>query len=46
MTRAQLFPAALIVLDVGAAAVYAVDGDARRAIYWLAAAVLTVVVTF
>lgn len=46
MTRATVFPALLIVLDVGAAVVYALDGDIRRAIYWLAAAVLTVVVTF
>ena len=46
MTRAQLFPAALIVLDVAAAVVYAVDGDVRRVVYWLAAAVLTAAVTF
>ncbi len=46
MTRAQVFPVVLIVLDVGAAVVYGVDGDVRRAIYWTAAAVLTVVVTF
>jgi hypothetical protein len=41
-----VFPAALIVLDVAAAVVFAVEGDARRCVYWLAAAVLTVVVTF
>ena len=46
MTRAQAFPAALIVLDVAAAVVYAVDGDVRRVVYWLAAAVLTAAVTF
>lgn len=46
MTRAQLFPALLILLDVAAAVVYAVDADARRCVYWLAAAVLTTVVTF
>jgi hypothetical protein len=46
VTRAQVFPALLIVLDVAAALVYALDADARRAIYWLAAAVLTAVVTF
>ena len=46
MTRAQAFPAALIVLDVAAAVVYAVDGDVRRVVYWLAAAVLTFVVTW
>jgi hypothetical protein len=36
MTRAQVFPAALIVLD----------GDGRRVVYWLAAAILTAAVTF
>jgi 5-enolpyruvylshikimate-3-phosphate synthase len=33
-------------LDLAAAIVYAVEADVRRAIYWLAAAVLTVVVTW
>jgi hypothetical protein len=46
MTRAQAFPALLIVLNLAAAVAYAVDADVRRAIYWLAAAVLTAVVTF
>lgn len=46
MTRAQVFPAVLIALQVGAGAVYALDGDARRAIYWLAAAVINAAVTF
>ena len=41
-----MFPALLIVLDMGAAAIYALDGDVRRAIYWLAAAILTAAVTF
>ncbi len=36
MTRAQLFPATLIVLDLGAAVAYGVEGDWRRAVYWLA----------
>lgn len=31
MNAAHLFPALLIALDVGAAVVYGVDGDARRA---------------
>lgn len=44
--RAQIFPITLIALDVGAAAVYALDADWRRAIYWFAAAVLTSCVTF
>jgi len=46
MRWAQAFPAALIVLDVAAAVAYGLEADVRRCIYWLAAAVLTVVVTF
>ena len=46
MSRVDLFPAALIVLNMGAAAMYGLDGDWRRAVYWTAAAVLTAVVTW
>jgi hypothetical protein len=46
VTRAQCFPALLIVLDLAAAVVYAVEPDWRRATYWTAAAVLTFAVTF
>ena len=46
VTANRLFPIALIVLDVGAAIVYAETLDWRRSIYWLAAAVLTACVTF
>lgn len=42
----KLFPVALIVLDVGAAVVYAVAGDYKKAVYWIAAAVLNITVTF
>ena len=42
----KLFPVSLIVLDVCAAIVYAIDADIRRFIYWIAAAVLTATVTF
>ena len=41
-----IFPIALIILDVGAAIVYACGGDIKKAIYWIAAAVLNVCVTF
>ena len=41
-----IFPLLLIALDVGAAAIYAVNKDIRMTIYWLAAAVLNVTVTF
>jgi hypothetical protein len=40
-----MFPVLLILLDLGAAAVYLCGGDYRRAIYWLAAATLTACVT-
>jgi len=42
----RIFPTVLIVLDVAAAIVYAAHGDWRKAVYWLAAAVLTVTVTY
>ena len=42
----HLFPCLLILLDIGAAVVYGCQGDIRRAVYWIAAAVLTVTVTF
>ena len=41
-----IFPVILIVLDIGAAFVYLLSKDFRRFIYWIAAAVLTVTVTF
>jgi hypothetical protein len=42
----KLFPIALIILDLGAAIAYAAQGDVRRAVYWIAAGVLTSTVTF
>lgn len=42
----KLFPSILILLDFLAAAVYLWDGDYRRTVYWLAACVLTITVTF
>lgn len=41
-----IFPIALIVLDIGASLVYGINGDVRKTIYWLAAAVLNITVTF
>lgn len=46
MTTQQFFPTILIVLDVMASFVYAIDGDWRKVVYWLAAAILTTVVTY
>lgn len=46
MKPQHIFPALLIVLDVGAAIMYATAGDVRKTVYWIAAAVLNIVVTF
>jgi len=45
MKAKYIFPALLILLDVGAAIVYAIKSDWRMTIYWVAAAVLNVCVT-
>jgi hypothetical protein len=42
----ELFPSILILLNIGAAVVYGFNGDVRKCIYWIAAAVLTACVTF
>lgn len=43
----KIFPTTLIILDVLAALGYAVlDGDWRKFIYWISAAVLTASVTY
>lgn len=41
-----IFPIALILLDVGAAIMCIIGKDYKRAVYWLAAAVLNICVTF
>jgi hypothetical protein len=41
-----IFPIFLIVLDFGAAIVYAFNKDFKMALYWIAAAVLNCCVTF
>jgi hypothetical protein len=41
-----IFPLLLIGLDVGAGIVYATQGDWRKTVYWIAAAVLNIAVTF
>lgn len=43
MTR--VLPLVMVALSVGAACVYALDGDWRHMVYWLAAGVLTLAVT-
>ncbi len=46
MQSKYIFPVLLIILDVGAAVVYAVNKDYKMTVYWLAAAVLNITVTF
>lgn len=41
-----IFPLTLIGLDICAALVYAFNKDFKMAVYWIAAAVLNVCVTF
>lgn len=46
MDKTKIFPVVLIALDVGAGIVYAAQGDWKKAVYWIAAAVLNITVTF
>ena len=46
MRKEYIFPLILILLDVCAAIAYGAGGDWKKAIYWLAAAVLNAAVTF
>ncbi|MBM7423843.1 hypothetical protein [Spongiibacter marinus] len=46
MTAEKMLPAAMMVLQLGAAAPYLMGGDWRKGLYWLFAAGLTYVVTF
>lgn len=45
MKSEYIFPLILILLDVGAAIMYAANKDYKKSVYWLAA-VLNVTVTF
>lgn len=46
INTAQILPIAMILLDTGAAAVCLWHRDYRWAVYWIAAAVLNLTVTF
>lgn len=46
MIDARFFPTVLIALDFIASIVYLLDLDWRRGIYWAAAGVLTICVTY
>lgn len=46
MKNEHIFPTLLIVLDILAGVVYLRHGDVKKFIYWIAAAVLNITVTF
>jgi hypothetical protein len=46
MKKEYIFPLLLIILDIGAGVVNATNGDWKKCIYWIAAAVLNAAVTF
>lgn len=46
MNTKQIFPIILIVLDVGACVMCAVNKDFKMALYWLSAGILNCCVTF
>lgn len=46
MTKTQILPSLLILIDFASAVVYATGGDWRKVGYWAAAGVLTICVTY
>lgn len=46
MNKQYLFPMLLIIIDFCSSLVYAIDGDWKKAVYWIAAMVLNITVTF
>ena len=42
----KIFPLILIILQFGAAIVYAITKDFKMSTYWIAAAILNICVTF
>ena len=46
MKTQYIFPLLLIILDVGAAVVFGVNGDFKKMLYWIFAAGLNITVTF
>lgn len=44
--KEKIFPLTLIILDMCASVPYFAAGDLKKGIYWIAAAVLNICVTF
>ena len=46
MKSTYIFPILMILFDIGAAVLHAVNSEYQKTIYWIAAAVLNAAVTF
>lgn len=46
MKSTYIFPAVMIIMDIGAAVMCVIGKDYKKAVYWVAAAVLNAAVTF
>ena len=46
LLKTKLFPALLLVCNIGSAVTYAVAGDFRRAVYWAASSMCIAAITF
>ncbi len=46
MKPTYIFPVAMIIMDVGAAIMCVIGKDYKKAVYWIAAAILNAAVTF
>lgn len=46
MRKEQILPFVIILIDLGSAVPYMMDGNWRKTVYWIAAAVLNIAVTF
>jgi hypothetical protein len=42
----RFFPTVMMALDIATSAVWYANGDIRKAVYWVAAAILTATVTY
>lgn len=46
MKREYIFPILLMLIDIGAAIMNGISRDWKKAIYWIAATILNITVTF
>lgn len=46
MNKTYIFPILIILIDIGSAIMYGINHDWRKVLYWGAAAVLNIALTF